>query len=371
MPTVSNGPSLGDVRSKRRRGGETQHPVLVVTGSAALAESVERLAAAAGVVLHPVTEAAQARRLWPSAALVLVGADQALDLPRAPSRRDGVILVCDGATAPEQERAVWRYAVDLGAERVVVLPEASGWLVERLSDAVEGRPHAPVVGVAGGRGGVGASSLLVGLGVVAARAGLASVLVDADPLGADLDLLLDSVDEPGLRWPDLAASHGRLPSGSLAAALPQVGGVSVLSSPPDRPPAVPPAAMEAVLPALARCHDLVLVDLPRWWDATGAAALGQCQVVLVLASADTRGAAATLRLLQRLDRDHDVRLVVRAGRGGLDPEGLADDLGLPLAAVIRPDARVTSDAYPGLVVRGSLERACRALLPVLAPAPAR
>lgn len=79
---------------------------------------------------------------------------------------------------------VWRRAVEIGAEHVLRLPDAEGWLVDQIANAAEGvgRP-ALTVGVIGGRGGSGASTLACALAVTAARAGRRTMLIDGDPTG--------------------------------------------------------------------------------------------------------------------------------------------------------------------------------------------
>ena len=54
----------------------------------------------------------------------------------------------------------WPAVETLRAERLVVLPSAEAWLVDRFADLASGRPdRGRVVAVLGGRGGAGASVL--------------------------------------------------------------------------------------------------------------------------------------------------------------------------------------------------------------------
>src|SRR6185295_2350808 len=108
---------------------------------------------------------------------------------------------------------------------VAVLPEAEKWLIDRLLEAAEPAAEAPVIGVIGGRGGAGASVLATALALTAAEAGLRPLLIDADPLGGGLDLLLDAEREPGLRWPGLSTVRGRLQPALLRSELVQVDGI--------------------------------------------------------------------------------------------------------------------------------------------------
>ena len=101
----------------------------------------------------------------------------------------------------------------------------SGVLAEIRVPAGVVAPVGAVVGVIAGRGGGGASVFAAALAQSAADA----LLVDADPWGGGIDLVLGCEGETGLRWPDLALQGGRLSYASLRDALPQRCGVSVLS----------------------------------------------------------------------------------------------------------------------------------------------
>ncbi len=75
----------------------------------------------------------------------------------------------------QDDPGVWQRAVEIGADHVLVLPDGEQWLVDRIADVAEGvgRP-ALTVGVIGGRGGAGASTLACALAVTAAREGCAA-----------------------------------------------------------------------------------------------------------------------------------------------------------------------------------------------------
>ena len=91
-----------------------------------------------------------------------------------------------------------------GAQHVISLPEGESWLVGALSDAAEGyRRKGSVLAVVGGRGGAGASVLAAAVAVRAAADGDPVLLVDCDPLGGGLDLVLGAEDAAGPRWPEL------------------------------------------------------------------------------------------------------------------------------------------------------------------------
>jgi len=348
--------------------------VLAVTGDPVLAERLAGIAAAAGVLIR-TSRAAPAGAAWASARLVLVGRDALADLPpgRAPGG-PGVVVV---ATAPVPQD-VWRLALAVGAEQVTTLPDGEGWLVERILDATDPAAPAPVVGVVGGRGGGGASVLAAALAVTAAASGRRPVLLDADPLGGGLDLLLGAEREPGLRWPDLATARGRLRPGHLASGLPCVDGVRLLSWDRSEVADAPADAMAAVLSSAVRDSDLVVVDLPRALGSAAEAAASACRLGLVVVPAEVRAAAAARRVVAALEhRIDDLRLVVRGpAPTGLPAEVVADALRLPLAGELRAEPGLAAVLDRGeiaaLRTRGPLAALCRRLLAeTAAPEPAR
>lgn len=142
---------------------------------------------------------------------------------------------------------------------------------------------ASVVGVLGGSGGVGASTLAAALATSAGR----SVLIDCDPVGGGVDVLLGIEAEPGARWSGLQVDGGRLDPELLEEGLPRWGDVGVLAA--DAAP--PPAAIEQVVTAAAELGTVVL-DLPREPGPLRSAALACCRLCVVLASSRVAGLAA-------------------------------------------------------------------------------
>jgi secretion/DNA translocation related CpaE-like protein len=346
---------------------------LLLTADPDLLDDALRLAAAAGVDLHVETEPAAARAAWASAPAVLVGSDvaDACALAGLP-RRPGVLLV--GLDLDDAE--VWRRAVEIGAGKVLFLPDAEPWLVGHLAEAVEGGGRAgAVVAVIGGRGGAGATTLATALAVTAARAGHRSLLVDADPLGGGIDLVLGGEGESGLRWSGLARSRGRLPAEGLRGALPHVHGLTVLSWDRSEPVAVTPEAMAAVLAAGARVSDLVVVDLPRSLDPAAASALSTSSVALLVVPAEVRACAAAARVAGEVARlCRDVRVVVRGpAPAGLEAGVVAASLALPLAGVLRPEPGLAPALERGEVPagrgRGPLASFSRAVVEELVRSP--
>jgi secretion/DNA translocation related CpaE-like protein len=319
---------------------------LLVSADDPLVSAVLRLAAAAGVAVEVVTDAAAAMRSWGTAAAVLVGADQApATAACGPPRRDQVHLLSVDA-APDR---LFRTGVDLGAASVLELPAAEAWLVELLADLADGsRRTAITVGVVGGSGGVGSTVLAVALAAVAATAGKA-LLVDLDPLGPGLGRLVGIDHAAGITWSELAGLHGRLGSRSLRESLPERDGIAVLGW-SDAVPARPEAALvREVIAAGSRGHDWVVLDLPRSSDQDTVALAQRCDHVLLVVGSTLPAVASATRTAERL-RSHTSSLgaVVRARRTAVPAADVARAVRAPLLAELAEQRRLDEHLDLGL-----------------------
>src|SRR5579862_4108186 len=119
----------------------------------------------------------------------------------------------------------------------------------RTAGPVTSRIVGPVIGVVGGRGGVGASLFTAVLSAVGARRGHSgrSVLVDLEAVAGGIDVLLGVEGVPGPRWSGLRLAGGYLQPSLLAGGLPRWGPVSVLAA--DLLPSA--ENVEQLLPAAA------------------------------------------------------------------------------------------------------------------------
>jgi len=329
---IGDGPHNGD----GRRG-------LVMVSDPDLLDAILRLAAAAGCELHRTVDAAQARRHWTDAPLVLLDEPAAQQCAQAGLPRRGKVVV---AVRGEPPPPVWRHAVAVGAEHVIALPEAEAWLVAALTEAMEGRHRGgAVLAVVGGRGGAGASVLAAAAAVTAVRDGEQVLLIDCDPLGGGLDLVLGAEDLGGLRWPEIGLGDGRVPATALHAALPAPavarrggGELGVLSC--DRSTHGPsPAAVTSVIDAGRRAGETVVCDLPRYPTDAAVAALAAADLAVLVVPADVRSCAAGARVAAVLaEHGATAQLVVRGpAPGGVDAAEVARALGLPLLVVMRPE----------------------------------
>lgn len=355
---------------------------LVLTRDHELAGELDRLAAAASCTLHTAPDLAAARAGWTLAPLVLVDAVALAECTAARlARRPNVVVLCRGEPPP----ATWRQAMHIGAERVVVLPDGEPWLVGVLADTVEGDGRCGrVIAVIGGRGGAGASVFAAALAMVALRRTARALLVDCDPIGGGLDLLLGIEHADGLRWPELAVGGGRVPAAELHAALPSVPIGSAGTGPPGSPdragvPAAglavlacgrsgePPEAeaVGAVIDAGRRTGDTVVCDLPRHLPEPARAALERADLVTLVVPAEVRACASAAPIVHRLRQQGcQIRVIVRGpAPGGLAPADVSKTLAVPLLTAMRPAPGLAAALEAGrLPVRGALARAATAVL---------
>lgn len=336
-------------------------------GDPELIAGVDRVVAAVGA--RRVAAEMPTRRGWLAAAAVVLDEHSALRCAHAGlPRRDGVLVVVPGA-APA---GVWAAALGVGAQQVCAVPADEDDLVRHLADAVEtaGAPtrSGRVIGVMPGRGGAGASVFAAALAQCAGE----SLLVDIDPFGGGIDLLLGSEAVPGLRWPDLRVQRGRLTWPAVREVLPRRGRVSILSG--NRSfHEIDPGALAAVLDAGRRAGVTVFCDIPRQLSPASLCALQSTDLLVLLTSCDVRGAAAaatTVSVLTTLNPA--IGLVVRGPTpGGLRAADVAAAASVPLLAAMRPEPALSQRLESGglrVRRRSPLARAARTVLDVVAAA---
>lgn len=336
---------------------------LMVTADPVLLDLLLGLAQAAGVEPEVAADPVAAGRSWADAPVVVVDERlvDGLVAAHVPRRAGLVVVVPPGRDDP----GVWPAALRLGAEQVVSLPDGEAWLCRWLEDSCLDHGRARVVSVVGACGGAGASTMAAALAVSGRRSGLDAVLVDADPWGGGIDLLLGAESAHGVRWHDLATTTGRVSRASVVPALPSADGLPVLAWARSGGPPVPGEAFGCVLDGVGRGGDLVVVDVGRGSPYVERA-LSRSDAVLVLALPRLRSIAGAGPILAATTAGQDVRLLVRAARGSLDPLDVADALELPLAGTVPNDPRRAEEEElglaPGHAARGGLARLCASLL---------
>jgi secretion/DNA translocation related CpaE-like protein len=362
----------GETMGARPVAQVTAERPMVMVDDEQLLDDLLRLAAAAGCELERVPDAASARPVWMSAPLVVLDERGAACCARAGlHRRGGIVVVCRGGPPP----SVWQSAVEVGAERVLALPEVEPWLVGAFADVVEG-PRGGigrVLAVIGGRGGAGASVFAAAAALTAVRRGGGALLVDCDPLGGGIDLVLGVEDDAGLRWPELALTGGRIAASSLRCALPTTEfgceRLAVLAcGRAGEGPSV--EAVQAVLDAGRRAGDTVVCDLPRHLPDAACAVLDRADLAALVVPAEVRACAAATPIAETI-RARGVRLEVLTrgpAPGGLTAADIARALGQPVLVALRPEPGLAEALERGRMparARGPLATAAARVLDVL------
>ncbi|MDY6996763.1 MAG: septum site-determining protein Ssd [Actinomycetota bacterium] len=349
--------------------------ILVLVADRALHADIDRVAAAVGLAVVR-TGAPSSRRVWTGAAAVLVDAAAAqrcveLGMPR----RTRVLLV----SGDQPGAGEWQAAVAVGAQHVVTLPTGERDLMAVLADAADvardGGARGPVVAVLSGRGGAGASVFAAALACTATE----SLLVDGDPWGGGLDLLLGGEGQPGLRWPDVAVAGGRLNYPALRDALPGRQRVRVLSGGRVFPEGrssndIDAVALNAVIDAGSRGGVTVVCDVARQPTAAVETALAAADLVILITPADVRSCAAAAATARwAVAGNPNTGLVVRGpAPGGLTRHDAARIVGLPVLAAMRPQPGIDRQLECGglrMRRRSPLARAARSVLAVLGESP--
>lgn len=257
-------------------------------------------------------------------------------------------------TGPSLTEVEWHRALEAGACAVIRLPGESSRLLDLLAVHLRERSRARVIGVTGACGGAGASSFAARLAGAAARTGATAVLVDADPCGGGLDLLVEAPDLEGACWEDVAFLRGA-DGAALRDGLPQIDGVRLLTSREDSRPRTPDAA--AVLEALAPLDGVVVADLPL--QAVPGVLGVLDELWIIVPSTDHAVRAARRRLGRWESASARIRAIVRRS-GPLSPSEVAEELGVELAGVFADSSRGTVPLLD--VRRRGADRLCARLL---------
>lgn len=213
-----------------------------------------------------------------------------------------------------------------------------------------------VVAVVGAAGGVGASTLACLLAQRRAAAGDRVVLVDLDPAGGGLDVLLGVEQVPGARWSDLRHTGSGVEGAELVAALPHWRGVAVVSGDAHRTQraedVVGPGAdvAGAVVDAVVGAGGVVVLDasvrgagvLPAW------SAVARADASVLVTAQDVVGVAAALAARPSLPGDR-CGVVLRARRAPVvAPVEAARALRLRHVATLPSDRSVAPSTDRGL-----------------------
>jgi hypothetical protein len=247
----------------------------------------------------------------------------------------------------------------LGGAHVVELPLGASWLAAQLAP----EHRSAVLGVVGAVGGAGTTTVAIACAV---GAGAECLLVDADPDSPGLDLPLGIPEGSGVRWSQIPDTADPLDPGSLRAALPEVGQVTVVTGTglgcdadacPDPVCAHIPGRVQGVLGAGRADFARTVVDAGRGRLARGL--LGPGDAVALVLPATLAGVVAGRRVLAALPTQQVV--VLLRPSDWLPADEMAEQLGVPVSLEVPRLGRAAELADCGDLLSGRTGRALRSL----------
>jgi secretion/DNA translocation related CpaE-like protein len=266
-----------------------------------------------------------------------------------------VVVLC----RPGEGQWAREAAVAAGCAHVVELPLGAPWLLSQLAPD----RGSAVLGIVGAVGGVGATTIAIGCAV---GAGPDCLLVDADPDSSGLDLPLGIPEGAGVRWSEIPDTPDPLDPVSLRSALPQVGGLTVVTgsgigsglASGDGPGTLPgPGRVAGVLGVGRAEFTRTVVDAGR--GRLPAGVLGPGDPVVLVLPATLAGVVAGRRALDGLAARQVV--VLLRPTGWLPPADVAEQLGVPVAFEVPRLRRAAELADCGDLLSGRTGRALRTL----------
>lgn len=335
--------------------------VLLISADPTCVDHVLALTSASQLTVEVTASPDEAAQIWLRSVVVVVGLDLLADVAaQRPPQRPQVVVLGDPQVAH------WRLSFDIGAEDVVTAPGPPGWLAERVRRAGEQLPAGRVVGVVGCRGGAGASVLATALAVAAVRRRVTPYLLDLDPLGCGLGVVLGADESHGLTWDQVSAGVGRIPALSLQTTVAVVDGVGLLGWDDSGATTVAPGVAGAVVDTARVCTPITVIDLGRAVTESQHEALARCDRVLMVVPADVRSVRAARRMTGRQGLSMCEVVVRGPNPGGLVAEDIGAALGLPVIAAVGADKgldrRLERGEAPGARPRSPLGRAGDGLL---------
>ena len=331
--------------------------------------------------------------------VVLASADAALlrDVDRlclhlnGCGRADSVIVFLRNPDVTTTRRILREGAADVlpcPAEELAVAVSLER-LLGRLKVEGAGQPQATgqVIALLKAGGGVGATALGTQLAaILAKRRGETRVcLVDLDVQFGQAAMYLDL--DSSVTMGEVLSAGGDLAEIRFGSSLtPHESGARVLAAPPQFLPleALTPATIDALIVALKREFDFIILDLPSAWTAWTNRALHQSDRIVLITQLSVPHAHLAKRQLKLLEtqRLDETPLTLVCNRcGGDSPAAVSvraaeAAIGRPFDVQIPDDRKLMSEAInQGVAIatlrRGSkLERGLEALAACIAPAPA-
>ena len=232
-----------------------------------------------------------------------------------------------------------RTALSVGAKGYFVWPadrDALGAAVAAIRPISEtGGDRGRVIGVHAARGGAGVTFLATNLAGALARRGRSVVVIDADPVGADVGPSIGAPEEGVHTAAVLLRMGDELTSGHLVDALwPHPAGFRALLAPPPDPASQDVAAWRRLIAVAAGLVDVVVVDAGADRRPDVLAAMDR---VLEILTPDVRTFRAAARFLDAAPSVPLDFVLNRAGRTELVPGDVARAFSAQPIAVVPAD----------------------------------
>lgn len=188
-----------------------------------------------------------------------------------------------------------------------------------------------VVTVSGAVGGIGTSTFAYAL---ALHSPSSAVLIDVQPDGVPLDVLIGSEDVPGTRWSQVRVQSDAIAADAILTALPEFHGVRILSA--DADATADPRAVGILVEVLRGHVDLVVLDIPSRHPLIDAL---NADTEVLLAPPTLLGVCAVLA-----SRSAAQLVVTDTGHAGFRPARMHEYLDSDIAGVVRWERAVHAAA---------------------------
>lgn len=319
--------------------------MLVLSEDREVLDQLQSAAVAAGVSLTLCSSITQLKNNWDTAAQIFIGQEH---LPQIANL--GLNLRSEVFIVSQTAEDALAHSAQIGAA-VLVLPgqaQILGPLLTKNNTADRQPNQGKIVAVIGASGGLGASSLSCAMSFAAANR-FKTALVDLCPESGGIDLLLGLENDAGLRWEDLTQVSGFI--STLEDQLPQLCGVTVLSTGRKTGEVPNQSAIQSCISALQRSHDLLILDL----GTPGFELLNQLNSQILnqtkqlwLVGADIKSVTASAIKISKYSSPDSLLAVRKSKTRKMSAHLISEMLGVGLAGQITEDNQLAKGALQAI-----------------------
>jgi septum site-determining protein MinD len=220
---------------------------------------------------------------------------------------------------------------------------------------MKGQDMGTVTVITSGKGGVGKSTVTVGLGAALARNQKKVLLIDVDAGLSSLDFLLDIGDKLVYNIFDIVNGNCDFLKAIYRSKCNE--GLFLLPAPTDAKNEVGPDTMKQLVELLSPYYHHILIDSPAGLSRGFEAAVAAADRVLILATLDPICLRAAKAVLKRLikSKKFEIRLVLNKFSKSLfkkikvyrDLDAVIDEVGIQLLGMVPEDREITTAMAKG------------------------